>query len=94
MFFLSKSWSPNTMAALLKQDKNNVSNFGQAIAGSAAAFFSSIVVCPTEMIKARMQSAEELQRTGKFKFSGKITIFSTSKQILSEVHINFLSLIF
>jgi len=71
-------------AALLKQDKNNVSNFGQAIAGSAAAFFSSIVVCPTEMIKARMQSAQELQRTGKFNFSGKVTIFSTSKQILSE----------
>ena len=73
------------MATVLKQDKSNLSNFGQAVAGSAAAFFSSIVVCPTEMVKARMQSAQELSKTGKFNFSGKVTILSTSRQILSEV---------
>ena len=61
-----------------------MSEFDHALAGSSAAFFSSIVVCPTELVKNRMQAASELSQTGKF-VSGKVTIASTSKQILKEV---------
>ena len=72
---------------MLKHDKNNLTDFEHALAGSAAAFFSSIVVCPTEMIKNRMQATSELASTGKFHYTEKITVTSTTKQILSEVRL-------
>ena len=72
-------------ALLMKCKESELTPFGHAIAGSCAAFFSSIVVCPTEMIKNRMQAASELAKSGKFSFDQKITITSTTKQIMSEV---------
>ena len=37
----------------------------RACAGSLASIFSSLVVCPTELIKCRMQAMAELQASGK-----------------------------
>ena len=70
----------------MKCKETELTPFGHAVAGSCAAFFSSIVVCPTEMIKNRMQAASELAKSGKFSFDKKITITSTTKQIMSEVN--------
>ena len=56
-----------------------------ALAGSGAAFFSSIAVCPTELIKTRMQAATELRDTGTFVNKEKVTIRSTFRQVLNEV---------
>ena len=72
------------VAFLQKKSKNDLSNVEMAIAGSGAAFFSSIAVCPTEMIKNRMQATAELQKSGKFDFQGRISVTSTVRQILSE----------
>jgi len=63
----------------------NLSDFEMALAGSGAAFFSSIAVCPTELIKTRMQAATELRDTGTFVNKEKVTIRSTFRQVLNEV---------
>ena len=71
----------------------NLSDFEMALAGSGAAFFSSIAVCPTELIKTRMQAATELRDTGTFVNKEKVTIRSTFRQVLNEVstiNINYL----
>ncbi|XP_015782129.1 mitochondrial ornithine transporter 1 [Tetranychus urticae] len=49
-----------------------------AIAGFFAAFFSSFTLCPTELIKCRLQSLKE---TGQ---SGKVTAFGMTRQILKD----------
>ena len=64
----------------------NLSDFEMALAGSGAAFFSSIAVCPTELIKTRMQAATELRDTGTFVNKEKVTIRSTFRQVLNEVN--------
>ena len=38
----------------------NLNSFQNALAGSSAAFFASLVLCPTELVKCRLQSAREL----------------------------------
>ncbi len=43
-----------------KQETNNLNSFENALAGSAAAFFASLVLCPTELVKCRLQSAREI----------------------------------
>ncbi|XP_014240767.1 mitochondrial ornithine transporter 1 [Cimex lectularius] len=43
----------------------NLSALGNAFAGFLAAFFSSFTLCPTELIKVRLQAARELELTSK-----------------------------
>ena len=43
-----------------KEKVNDLNSFENALAGSAAAFFASLVLCPTELVKCRLQSAREI----------------------------------
>jgi solute carrier family 25 ornithine transporter 2/15 len=42
------------------EELNSVQN---ALAGSSAAFFASLVLCPTELVKCRLQSAREITKS-------------------------------
>ncbi|XP_034951726.1 mitochondrial ornithine transporter 1 [Chelonus insularis] len=44
-----------------KQNVKNLTIFDNACAGFFAAFFSSLTLCPTELIKCRLQATRELQ---------------------------------
>jgi solute carrier family 25 ornithine transporter 2/15 len=39
----------------------NLNSFENACAGFCAAFFSSLTLCPTELIKCRLQAMREVQ---------------------------------
>lgn len=43
-----------------KQEISQLNSFQNALAGSSAAFFASLVLCPTELVKCRLQSAREI----------------------------------
>lgn len=43
-----------------KQKVEDLNSFENALAGSSAAFFASLVLCPTELVKCRLQSAREI----------------------------------
>lgn len=43
-----------------KQDTNELNSFENALSGSIAAMVASLVLCPTELVKCRLQSAREI----------------------------------
>nr|XP_054754017.1 mitochondrial ornithine transporter 1-like [Lytechinus pictus]XP_054754018.1 mitochondrial ornithine transporter 1-like [Lytechinus pictus] len=45
------------------KDEKDLTNIQKAFSGSCAAFFSSLVLCPTELIKCRMQAMSEVMST-------------------------------
>lgn len=48
-----------------KEKIEHLSIFERACAGSGAAFFSSFVLCPTELLKCRLQAQHELKTEAK-----------------------------
>lgn len=48
-----------------KKDIKHLNPFENAIAGSGAAFFCSFTLCPTELIKCRLQAMREMATQGK-----------------------------
>ena len=42
-----------------KKSISELSSFENALSGSSAAFFASLVLCPTELVKCKLQSARE-----------------------------------
>jgi len=65
VLFLALAETQKFMARLSGSKVENLSNFSNACAGSIASIFSSLVVCPTELIKCRMQAMTEMKETGK-----------------------------
>lgn len=43
-----------------KNDVKELNSVQNALAGSGAAIFASLVLCPTELVKCRLQSAREM----------------------------------
>ena len=43
-----------------KKSVLELNSLENALAGSSAAFFASLVLCPTELVKCRLQSSREL----------------------------------
>jgi solute carrier family 25 ornithine transporter 2/15 len=46
-----------------KNNTKELNSFENALAGSSAAFFASLVLCPTELVKCRLQSAREMSNS-------------------------------
>lgn len=44
-----------------KEKVEDLSSLGNACAGFFAAFFSSLTLCPTELIKCKLQAMREMQ---------------------------------
>lgn len=59
-----------------KSDVNEISALGNATAGFLAAFFSSFSLCPTELIKCKLQAIHEM------KLEKKVTPYQLTRQIL------------
>lgn len=63
------------------ENKTNVSEMsllGNATSGFLAAFFSSFTLCPTELIKCKLQALHEMKQTK------RISPFQLTAQILRE----------
>lgn len=64
VLFLSYGICQKALANITrKNDVKKLSSFQNALAGSGAAFFASLVLCPTELVKCRLQSAREISNS-------------------------------
>lgn len=70
MLFLCYGFCQRLVARLSHlQEGSRLSNMQMATAGSLAAGFTAIVICPLELVKCRMQAMREMHAAGKTMFS-------------------------
>ncbi|XP_036381584.1 mitochondrial ornithine transporter 1-like [Megalops cyprinoides] len=63
---------------------SDLSDLQNAAAGSLASVFSSLVLCPTELVKCRMQALHEMRAAGKTSLSCRVSTWSIVKGILQR----------
>ncbi|XP_034024331.1 solute carrier family 25 member 15a [Thalassophryne amazonica] len=60
-----------------------LSDIQKASAGSLASIFSAMAICPTELVKCRLQAMHEMEASGKIAASGhKSTVWTVVKTVL------------
>ncbi|KAM4743395.1 solute carrier family 25 member 15a [Anableps anableps] len=83
VLFLSYGLWQDAVRLLLKMDKGTeLSDIQKASAGSLASIFSSLALCPTELVKCRLQAMHEMEATGKVPKGQKSTVWSVVKAVL------------
>ncbi|XP_034034504.1 solute carrier family 25 member 15b [Thalassophryne amazonica] len=60
-----------------------LSDMQKACAGSVASIFSSLVLCPTELVKCRLQAMFEMEASGKIS-KGQNTVWSVVKTLMKN----------
>uniref|UniRef100_A0AAY5KGX0 Solute carrier family 25 member 15b n=1 Tax=Esox lucius TaxID=8010 RepID=A0AAY5KGX0_ESOLU len=60
-----------------------LSDVQKACAGSVASIFSSLVLCPTELVKCRLQAMYEMEASGKIA-KGQNTVWSVVKSVIKQ----------
>lgn len=58
------------------------SDVQKASAGSVASIFSSMVLCPTELVKCRLQAMYEMEVSGKIAKGSKYVVLSYSSDLM------------
>uniref|UniRef100_A0A4W5NGM0 Mitochondrial ornithine transporter 1 n=1 Tax=Hucho hucho TaxID=62062 RepID=A0A4W5NGM0_9TELE len=61
---------------------SHLSDLQNALSGSLASVFSSLVLCPTELVKCRMQAVHEMRMVGKTSLASHISTWSVVRDIL------------
>lgn len=65
VLFVALGFAKKFVATMSNTELRNLSNMQMALSGSIASIFSAIVVCPTELIKCKMQALTEMAAVGK-----------------------------
>ncbi|CAH8532569.1 unnamed protein product [Schistosoma mattheei] len=77
--------SEHLIAGLCGVDNSNLSVLQHALAGSIAAFWSSLTLCPTELVKCKVQSMREMTELGHMKVDVKnLGPWAVTKSIYKE----------
>uniref|UniRef100_H2ZNT8 Mitochondrial ornithine transporter 1 n=1 Tax=Ciona savignyi TaxID=51511 RepID=H2ZNT8_CIOSA len=79
VLFVALGYMKSLVGSIRHKRPDDLSNLENASAGSLASIFSAMVVCPTELIKCRMQAMTELQLNWHKKVGVKI--FSGTKDV-------------
>ncbi|XP_040282013.1 mitochondrial ornithine transporter 1-like [Bufo bufo] len=82
VLFMSYGFCQRVVRRIVGLDKNvPLSDLHNAAAGSFAAAFASLALCPTELVKCRLQAMHEMQLSGKI-IEGQNTVWLVIKNIL------------
>ncbi|KAM4699847.1 mitochondrial ornithine transporter 1-like [Discoglossus pictus] len=82
VLFMSYGFCQRVVLKIVGLDKNvTLSDLHNATAGSFAAAFASFALCPTELVKCRLQAMHEMKLSGKVT-EGQNTVWSVVKSIL------------
>ncbi|XP_030056281.1 mitochondrial ornithine transporter 1 [Microcaecilia unicolor] len=82
VLFMSYGFCQQVVRSALGLDRHiMLSDLQNAAAGSVASVFSSLVLCPTELVKCRLQAMHELQLSGKV-LERHNTVWSVVKGII------------
>uniref|UniRef100_A0A8C5LS46 Mitochondrial ornithine transporter 1 n=1 Tax=Leptobrachium leishanense TaxID=445787 RepID=A0A8C5LS46_9ANUR len=84
VLFTSYGFCQRVVRTIAGLDNNTkLSDLQKAAAGSLASVFSTLVLCPTELVKCRLQAMHELQLSGKIS-QGENTVWSVMKGIVQR----------
>ncbi|KAG2464024.1 ORNT1 protein, partial [Polypterus senegalus] len=64
------------------ESTSELSDVQSAFAGSLASVFSSLALCPTELVKCRLQALHEMKEAGKTSLACRISTWSIVRSIL------------
>ncbi|KAM9318103.1 solute carrier family 25 member 15a [Pholidichthys leucotaenia] len=83
VLFLSYGFCQDAVRFLARLDKGaELSDLQKASAGSLASIFSATALCPTELVKCRLQAMHEMEESGKVARGQKSTVWSVVKTVL------------
>ncbi|KAF6724943.1 Mitochondrial ornithine transporter 1 [Oryzias melastigma] len=83
VLFLGYGLCQDAVRFLSRMDKGaDLSDLQKASAGSLASIFSSMALCPTELVKCRLQAMHEMEATGKVAAGQRSTVWSVVKTVL------------
>uniref|UniRef100_A0A8C4X6J0 Solute carrier family 25 member 15a n=1 Tax=Erpetoichthys calabaricus TaxID=27687 RepID=A0A8C4X6J0_ERPCA len=84
VLFMSYGFCQQVVRRLAGKDHSMVlSDLEKAAAGSFASVFSSMVLCPVELVKCRLQAMYEMETSGKI-VRGQHTVWSVIKGVLQS----------
>lgn len=83
VLFLSYGLCQDVIRLVSKMEKGaDLSDVQKACAGSLASIFSSMAICPTELVKCRLQAMHEMKASGKFTSGQRSTVWTVVKDVL------------
>lgn len=83
VLFLSYGLCQDAIRFVSNMDKGaNLSDIQKACSGSLASIFSSMAICPTELVKCRLQAMHEMEASGKIAGGQKSTVWTVVKTVL------------
>ncbi|XP_059187492.1 solute carrier family 25 member 15a isoform X2 [Centropristis striata] len=83
VLFLSYGLCQDVIRFVSKMDKGaDLSDIQKASAGSLASIFSSMALCPTELVKCRLQAMHEMKASGKIASGQRSTAWTVVKTVL------------
>ncbi|NXX24893.1 ORNT1 protein, partial [Nicator chloris] len=84
ILFMSYGFCQQLVRRIVGVDrKTKLSDLQNAAAGSFASGFSTLVLCPTELVKCRLQAMHEMQLSGKI-IQGHNTVWSVVKDVVQK----------
>lgn len=82
VLFMSYGFCQQVVRLMAGLENNaTLSDLQKACAGSVASIFSSLVLCPTELVKCRLQAMYEMEASGKIA-RGQNTVWSVVKTVM------------
>ncbi|XP_070762274.1 solute carrier family 25 member 15a [Enoplosus armatus] len=83
VLFLSYGLCQDVVRFVSKMDKGaDLSDLQKASAGSLASIFSAMAICPTELVKCRLQAMHEMEASGKVASGQRSTVWTVVKTVL------------
>lgn len=85
VLFLSYGLCQDVVRFMCKMEKgSNLSDIQKASSGSLASIFSAMAICPTELVKCRLQAMHEMERSGKVASGQRSTVWTVVKTVLKK----------
>ncbi|XP_039986913.1 solute carrier family 25 member 15a [Xiphias gladius] len=83
VLFLSYGLCQDAVRFLSRMEKGTeLSDLQKASAGSLASIFSAMAICPTELVKCRLQAMHEMETSGKIASGQRSTVWRVVEMVL------------
>ncbi|KAM6988485.1 solute carrier family 25 member 15a [Tautogolabrus adspersus] len=83
VLFLSYGLCQDVVRFVCKMEKgSNLSDIQKASSGSLASIFSAMAICPTELVKCRLQAMHEMEASGKVASGQRSTVWTVVKTVM------------
>ncbi|CAJ1065127.1 mitochondrial ornithine transporter 1-like [Xyrichtys novacula] len=85
VLFLSYGRCQDVVRFVCGMDKgSSLSDIQKATSGSMASIFSAMAICPTELVKCRLQAMHEMEASGKVASGQRSTVWTVVKTVLKN----------